>query len=97
MFQNHFISIEEASELTKRYRNHSGPDAVIAELFDNTSLLNIINQPLCVSIRIYFGLDVNNQNCLIIVGVDVNGNDLVNGLILEHGVCCPTICSQLNS
>ncbi len=96
MNKNQFISIEEATLLTCNFRNGQGQNSTTAEMFDNNLILDIINQPFCVSVRIYLGKDSNNDTCLILVGVDISGNDLINGLILEHGVRCPTICSQAN-
>lgn len=53
-----------------------------------------------VDIRTYFGLDENLEAHLIIVGVDENGDDLIdedNGYyIYNFALACPNNCSKSN-
>ena len=47
----------------------------------------------------YFGIENvgGSQNMkLFAVGVDANGDDLYNGLILDHSVPCPPMCGKPN-
>jgi hypothetical protein len=39
------------------------------------------------------GLTDNNKITLVLVGVDVSGNDLTNGVILDDLAGCPPFCS----
>lgn len=101
------ISLEEAKKLTENYRNFpvgqlgqllSGTKA---ELFDAGSIKQLTDQAGCVSVRIYYGvkLDPTPQFCLVIVGVNAQGQDLTAGIILDEGGLCPPNCdggSQLN-
>lgn len=95
--ENHQISLEEASELTRSFReNH--PNETIAEFFGKETVLAILNQPNCVGIRIYYGQEPGNgQKHLVLVGADSNQNDLYLGLIAERAMSCPKFCSNSNA
>jgi hypothetical protein len=45
----------------------------------------------------YYGLKADQTQCLVIVGVDSNGNDMTTGEIMEMGLPCPTRCSDDNA
>lgn len=67
-----------------------------AECFNGDSIKDILNQEGCVDIRFYFGLNTENELCLVITGVDANGDDLYSGLLAEKGIRCPVYCSSSN-
>ncbi len=88
-FEDHFITLPEAAELTKNYRDMN-PGAVRGEFFGKNHLLNILQQPNCVGVRIYYGYDTNvSKPKMVIVGVDQYENDLCSGIIAERGTMCP--------
>ena len=105
----HLISLTEAKALTSRYRENL--DALtstdfkgalpFSETFDAAAIKEILNQPGCVSFRTYFGMSENKTVCLIHIGVDAEGNDIINSLsgkgediIMEFGTKCPPICND---
>jgi hypothetical protein len=88
------ITLNEGSNLTEAFRN-AYPNQVKAELFDKDLIEDIIDQQGCTGLRIYNGLD-NGDMVSVLVGVDSNGNDMTNGVIIERGTKCPRICSQDN-
>ena len=97
---NHFISLVAAKEMTKRYREsidtlvtseYKG-SMLFSETFDADAIQAILNQPDCVSFRTYFGMKENKTVCVIHIGVDAAGNDIINSLsgngthvIVEYG------------
>lgn len=94
--ENHQISLQEAAELTRAYRE-SHPNQTIAEFFGKAAIQAILNQPGCVGIRIYYGQEPQNaQKHLVIVGADENKNDLYVGFIAERALACPTFCANSN-
>ncbi|MDP2176299.1 MAG: hypothetical protein Q8K70_10365 [Bacteroidota bacterium] len=95
--ENHHISLQEASEITANFRNNMPPNGIIAHYFGKNAILNILNQPLCVGMRIYYALDNIDQPKLVLVGTDMNGNDIVNGNLAEFSIPCPTHCSDQNA
>ena len=105
---NHDICLEEAIELTTRFRaniqsmmkpEYAAIGALpICETFKK-SIFNILAAlPGCVAIRSYLGMDANNQVRLLFVGVDDENNDILadthdeTGYIFEYGQRCPPIC-----
>jgi hypothetical protein len=94
----HDISLQDAADLTKNYRNQFtvGVNYIKGEYFGKTALQSLLNQTNCVGARMYFGLKADQSQCLVIVGVDGNGNDLTTGNIMDYGLPCPAHCSSAN-
>lgn len=88
--ENHSISLEAASELTKNYRDHY-PNAIKGFYFSKSAILEILNQPNCVGIRIYYGEDNSTPAvpCMVISGVKSNEDDIYNGTLAEFGMPNP--------
>ena len=93
------ISYNDAALLTQNYRDAQAPGSsyVKGEYFSKASLESILDQSNCVGIRIYYGLDENNVQRLVIVGTEDNENDMVTGVILENGTACPPFCGSTNN
>lgn len=95
--ENNEISYEGAAVLTENYRDaHSGSEYVKGEYFSKASIQAILDQTNCVGIRVYYGVDNEGVQKLVIVGVISNENDMVTGLIMEHGSLCPPHCGTSN-
>lgn len=97
--EEHNISLQDASELTKNYRNQFGEETsyIKGEYFGKTALQSLLNQTDCVGARVYYALKSSGTPCLVIVGVDGDGNDITTGEIMEYGRLCPSECSQDNN
>ncbi|MBU3715398.1 MAG: hypothetical protein FGM46_10715, partial [Ferruginibacter sp.] len=75
---NNFISLQEAKELTKRYRDNFDSIPVpdfkdclsYSETFDTTAIKALIEQPGCVGFRVYYGMKEEKKICAIFVGVN---------------------------
>ncbi len=93
------ITLEDASTLTENYRNQFPPETpfIMGEMFDNSSVQRILDQEGCTSLRIYYGLKTDSTKCLILVGVDVDGNDLCDGYLTENGLGSPPFSSEANA
>lgn len=95
--ENHFISLAEASELTRAFRE-THPNQTIAEFFGKEAIQAILSQPECVGIRVYYGQEPNtNKKHLILVGAKANKDDIINGFIAERALTCPSFCPNKNS
>jgi hypothetical protein len=94
--ENHYISLHDAAELTANFRNSHPIDTTIALFYGKSTIQSILNQPNCVGIRIYYAQEANNESTMVIVGTDVYGNDIENGILAEHGIKCPSSCSNSN-
>lgn len=105
---NHEISLEEAIEMTTRFREEIQsmfkPEFIaigvlpLSETFNKTVFEDLVMQPGCIAVRAYLGMDDSNEVRLLFVGVDENNNDILSGsngqtgYIFEYGQRCPPIC-----
>lgn len=100
---NHFISLTQAKQMTALYRSQKenilsdsfkGKDILsISETFDSAPFLTVLNKPECKSLRIYFGMSDDLRIHAIIVGVNANNEEILEGEnIIEDGIICPPIC-----
>ncbi len=80
-----------AAEWTGNYRA-ANPEGLKAHFFGRTILNDILDQPNCVGIRVYYALDGNGVQQMIMVGADANENDLYEGIIAEVSKPCPPFC-----
>lgn len=92
-----FISLQEASEMTARYRATIQPGDTIAVAGSKTIFEQILAQPGCEGLRMYFAIDDNGAKTLVAVGVDNQENDMTQGLIADNFGFCPKRCSVENS
>ena len=83
---NHNISLQQAIEMTSRYRKEKGvilrPEVdknvlPICESFNKTAFEELSRQPGCVGIRCYFGMDEKNNIKVLFVGVNDKDEDML--------------------
>ncbi len=87
-------AIDECAALRNAHPNHIksysiGRDHVNA----------ILEQEDCVGIRMYHTIDPNGVKNLLLVGINSNHEDLVDGYIANRADVCPNVCpppSDLN-
>ena len=96
MTQNfHIITLQEAETLTHAFQNSNQFQGLtVACKIDSDAYQQILNQPDCVDVRTYFALNSNNELTIVVVGVNSNGEDLTNGIILNRAQGCPFNCSN---
>jgi hypothetical protein len=92
-----FISLQEASEMTARYRENIQPGETIAVAGSKAIFEQILAQPGCEGLRMYFAIEADGSNTLVAVGIDEQSNDITEGLIAENFIACPHRCSTRNS
>ncbi len=97
--EDHSITLDEATNLTRNYRNKARKDAIRAGFFGKEILQKILDQKNCVGIRIYYGEANDGKSQLVLVGSDAQEKDLTGGVLAEKMLPCPPYCngSQLNS
>lgn len=96
--EHHDISFEDASTLTKKYRDQMAPSSRLGGFFGEAAVRDLLDQTNCVGIRYYYGLDKDNKQVLVLVGTDANENDLVGEgkLCMEMAIPCPDRCGNNN-
>jgi hypothetical protein len=95
---DHRISLPDAAKKTKKYKakkEHKKPFPVGA--FHRSAFETILAQPGCVGIRAYPAEQDDGAATMILVGVDVDGNDMVDGELAQDLITCPFICSDGNA
>jgi|CXWJ01.1.fsa_nt_gi hypothetical protein len=92
----HDIDLPEAARLTANYRRTVPEDAKKGGYFGEDAILELLAQKDCIGFRYYYGLDDDGKQVLVLVGVKPDGNDIIDGRILERSWPCPNICSGSN-
>lgn len=83
------IEVATAAGWTANYRAEH-PDEIKGYFFGKNILQQIINQPGCMGIRVYFGQDTAGIPKLVLVGADANQNDLIAGrIVADRGLSSP--------
>ncbi len=92
--EDHRISLMEAIELTKRYRESVPSGTLLAGFFGKATIQKLIDQENCVGIRIYLGEKSNNEECFILVGATKDEKDIYEGELAEVATPCPPFCDM---
>ena len=95
--RDHRIPLEVAAAQTRRFRESAGPSAVKGGAFRREAFEEILKQPGCTGIRFYYGVDDKGAPSLVLVGVDSDDNDMVNGAVMDIIYPCPPFCGDGNS
>jgi hypothetical protein len=90
------ISLADGSTMTADFREKF-PNETKAVYYSSSVFSDLMVQEGCVGIRIYNAVDQEGNLTNVLVGIDDEGNDLVNGTIYNKGGLCPTRCSKRNS
>jgi hypothetical protein len=89
------IKLGEAAILTASFRKKF-PNDLLANAYNKSQMQTLLNQTKCAGFRIYNGLDGSGIQQLVIVGVDANGDDLYEGILLDKAQTSPPISLQEN-
>jgi len=95
--EDHSITLEEASQLTRNFRDHAPSGSRRGGFFGKDALQSILDQEGCVGIRIYLGRSEDGKPDLLLVGVDADENDLIEGQLAEKAYPCPPYCGSSNT
>ncbi len=94
--RDHNIPLKRAAADTKRFRGGGPGRNGVAGAFLADSVRKLLDQPGCVGIRLYLGESEARDSEVIAVGVDAQGNDMVEGTLLNASFPCPPFCSDDN-
>lgn len=91
------ITLAQGAVLTAAFRTASPDDTILAEVSGRAIIEKILSQPGCHKIRIYKGLDSTGKPSNVLVGVDADGNDIVEGVLGNRSVKTVGSANVLNS
>ena len=94
--EGEFVTLDDASRWTANYRNTIQPGDTIAFAAGKEKLIELLTQAECLGARIYYAIKDDGEKNLVIVGVDENGDDMENGLLIDQFIPCPKYCSKPN-
>ncbi|MCH8954332.1 hypothetical protein IIA28_03280 [candidate division KSB1 bacterium] len=94
--EDHSISLEDASKMTRNFQLQTAPDQIIGGFFGKDAVLAIILQEGAVGLRYYYGLNDEGTPHIILIGVNADGNDMTDGLLAERSTMCPPHCPEFN-
>jgi len=104
--EDHKIDIEDGAILTRRYRDEMElgieeeeiEDYCLGGYFSKAAIQTLLAQRDCVGIRVYYGLDADGTQKLVLVGVDANENDQVgvDHCCADAMIPCPESCGNDN-
>jgi hypothetical protein len=88
------ITEAEAVSFTHSFQERN-PGTTKAYFVGMNKINLILDQESCIGIRIYNGYDeIDQQSNLVLVGVNIKGEDLFSGIILERLTPCPVHCDN---
>ena len=87
------ISLEEARRYTHAFQKRY-PHEKKAFFAGAENLRKILEQPGCLGIRIYNGYSEDEETSnKVLIGIDAEGNDITEGIIVEKLTACPPLCT----
>jgi hypothetical protein len=97
--EKHEVSLAEAKQYIQNYQKsqqlHKPKKSSIKGVaFAKGAVEKILSQPGCAHLRIYYGVNKERIQNLVLVGVDTAGKDMTNLCMLERGTLCPPFCDM---
>ena len=89
------ISLETGATYTKNYRDEN-PTGVQSAFYGRDLLEALLAQPGSMGIRVYYGLNEDGIQELVLVSADADENDNLN-LNVDKSIKCPPRCPTKNA
>ena len=88
------ITLEDAIKWITNWRNETPKEPAKAHLIQKQALLDVMEPSDVVAIRAYMAVDNDGVQKVVLVGVDANGQDLIddNHILVDHSKPCPPDC-----
>lgn len=89
------ITLEDAIKWITNWRNETPKELAKAHLIQKQALLDVMEPSDVVAVRAYMAVDDDGIQKVILVGVDANGQDLIddNHILVDRSLPCPPHCS----
>ncbi|TAE86862.1 MAG: hypothetical protein EAY81_04950 [Bacteroidetes bacterium] len=91
------IALATAAQWTANYRNAAGTGVIKAHFFGRDILEKILAQDGCMGIRMYYAINDEGVQQLILVGADAHEKDQVDGTVADFSIPCPSRCDTSSS
>jgi hypothetical protein len=92
--RDHRIDLNEAVDLVHRYQASVPAGSHLASAYHTSAFRTLLSQPGCEGIRIYRALHEDGSPTLVMVGVDLQGQDLKQDehAFMQNTSDCPPVC-----
>jgi hypothetical protein len=90
------ITLAEGAKMTANYRATISAGDTLAHAVGKNRITSVLNQSGCVGIRFYYAINGTGAKQLVAVGVDANGDDITQGLVLDELNNYPPYCPKSN-
>lgn len=92
------IQLNKAKGYTATYRAQN-PNGLKGHFFGREILNDILEQTGCEGIRIYYGINDDGEQALVLVGADANEDDMLGEThtIGDYSIACPNRCGSSNA
>jgi hypothetical protein len=104
------IGYEAGAKMVKRHHDQN-PDDFLAQFIGKDLLGDILNQPGCIGLRMFYGLNELGLRTLVLVGVDEQGKSITSisqidiighiskkpAIIAGTDKACPPVCPDSGS
>lgn len=91
------INIAKAENFTHSFQVRN-PSSKKSYFIGSDKVRMILEQENCIGVRLYDGLNSEtSEENRVLVGVDSNGEDMVDGVIVDELIPCPEKCSKNSS
>ncbi|MBV6522127.1 MAG: hypothetical protein MNPFHGCM_02273 [Gemmatimonadaceae bacterium] len=95
--REHPIGWGQARELINAHRSAAGVTASTSEggfggAFKKADVIALLSQANCQFLRIYYAKRANGSPTLVLIGVDADRKDMVDGIVLDNHYPCPPWC-----
>lgn len=78
--EGEFYTPEKAGEFTRRYRN-ARVNTIEGGFIGREKLQAILDQPGCIGVRVYLGMEPDNSMNFVFVGADIQQNDILEVVV----------------
>jgi hypothetical protein len=94
--EKHEITFAEAKKLIQAERKKTNSTDIRGGTFNRAIIEKILAQPGCSGLCYFFARGENKKQTIVLVGVDRNGKEMLNGTIAEKSDPCPPYCTSLS-
>lgn len=94
--KDYSVTETEAATMTAAFRA-SNPNDKLGAFLSKKTITDILNQPNCVGIRIYYGRNSSGDLTPVVTGALANEDDILPGIIAEDGEPSPPRTGSLNA
>lgn len=77
MSNTHRVTLQEAVDLTTRYRNNHPSDSFICETYENVAIQELLAVPGCAYLRIYLGRKADDSIVTVLTAVNEKNEDIL--------------------